>query len=305
MDIRQLKRFVTISECKSFNKASEILSVSQPSLTRSIQMLEESLDAKLLERGPRGIYLTKMGEELIPYAKIILNERDKAVSSLRHIKSQEGETVTVGAESVFIYQRLPKAIAKTVEKQPNAKFVIREGNLKDMLDLVREGEIDIALGSRANYLDLTDLTFEKLADEGASVVMRAEHPLLRNGLPSHEDLTQAKWIVSDKPEVQLGWSKMFSQWKLSPPPASVFTSSIQLVRNCLLYGDFVSICDYTTCANEIQSGKLVRIEWDAPRFERPSGLFRRSAAKLSPSARTFTEALRAVCSHEAPPAQQT
>jgi DNA-binding transcriptional LysR family regulator len=300
LDLRQLKRFVAVAEARSFNKAAEILAVSQPSLTRSIQLLEESLDSKLLERGPRGIYLTAMGEELLPYAKIILNERDRAIASLNSLRSQKGETISIGADDAFSARRLPLALSRIFVTHPNIKIRVMQGDFREMLDAAREGKIDMVLGSRAPYLDLGGLAFEPLAEEGASVLMRKDHPLLQAGEPRREDLVGARWIVADQPAIIEGWSDVFTRWGLTAPPVGLYTSSPQLIKQCLLNSDFVSIGNYTTYAEEIESGRLVPLNFGEPMYHRPAGLFRRGETKLSRSARAFIDLLREVCEDEAP-----
>jgi LysR family pca operon transcriptional activator len=300
LDLRQLKRFVAVAEARSFNKAAEILAVSQPSLTRSIQLLEDSLDSKLLERGPRGIYLTAMGEELLPYAKIILNERDRAIASLNDLRNQKGETIAIGTDDAFAARRLPLALSRIFGTHPKLKIRVTQGDFPQMLNLVREGKLDMALGSRAPYLDLTGLLFEPLADEAASILMRAGHPLLQAGSPSREDLLTARWIVSDQPTIIEGWSDMFRRWGLLAPPVSLYTSSPQLIKQCLLNSDFVSVCNYTTYAEQIETGLLIPVALGQPMYSRPCGLFRRAETKLSRSARAFIDLLRVICEEDAP-----
>ena len=64
MTIQQLKYIITISEAGSFNKASEVLYVAQPSLTNSVQDLERELGVTIFNRSGRGVTLTSDGLEL-------------------------------------------------------------------------------------------------------------------------------------------------------------------------------------------------------------------------------------------------
>ena len=112
MDIRQLRRSVSVAELGSLNKAAEYLAVSQPSLTRSIQMMEETLDVQLFDRTARGIVLTRMGEELLPHARAILNERDRAIMAIQNLRGRGGETLSIGTEAAFATRRLPMALTE-------------------------------------------------------------------------------------------------------------------------------------------------------------------------------------------------
>lgn len=293
MDIRQLKRFVTVAELGSFNKAASLLAVSQPSLTRSIQMLEEALDAQLFERGARGIVLTDVGEELLPHARVILSERDRAVAAIQSLHDQRHARVAIGSEATFSTRRLPLALTHLAASHPAIQASVKEGNLHEMLGELREGALSLVVGSRAPYLDMTDIDFEELWLERASIMMRADHPLLAGDPPTLSQLTTARWIVSDNAVTMEGWSQMFLRNNLPVPAVGLRTSSLQLSKGCLLHGDFVSLGDHTSYLDEIRAGRIVRLDFNQPSYRRPAGLFRRRGSKLSANERAFCAALRA------------
>ena len=69
MTLQQIHYVITISEQGSFNKASEILYISQPSLTESVRELEKELGISIFHRSGRGVTLTSDGMEFISYAR--------------------------------------------------------------------------------------------------------------------------------------------------------------------------------------------------------------------------------------------
>lgn len=292
MDLRQLKRFVVVAETKSFNKAAETLAVSQPSLTRSIQMLEGQLQLQLLDRGPRGVLLTQAGKELFPYAKAIINERERALQSLRSLRSKKGLSLSIGTEPAYSARLLPLAMRDIHASSPEISITVREGSISELLAMLREGEIDLAIGPRPPHLDLTGITFEQLDEEVSTVVMRAGHPLLQKGGPTYQDMLDAKWIASDRPVALETWQQIWLQHKVPPPPVAIQTSSTQLIRECLLLGDYVYISDYSTFATEIDDGRLVQVLFDVPVYKRPSGLYRRAEMRLSKTTLSLINMLR-------------
>lgn len=297
MDIRQLKRFIAVAELGSFNKAAELLAISQPSLSRSIQMLEESLSTFLFERGARGIVLTQVGSELLPHARVILNERERAIAAIQSLHNQQYARIAIGAEPSFSMQRLPSALTKMASTHPDVQIIVKDGNLNEMLNDLREGALSFVLGSRAPYLDMTDIDFEELWQENASILMRAGHLLLQDGQPNWNDLAVARWIVADHPATIEGWSKMFLSRNLPVPTVSIRTSSVQLVKGCLLQNDYVSLGDHTTYRWEIETGQLVLLDFDQPSYQRPAGIFRRCGVKLSSNERALWDALRSTKDH--------
>ncbi len=69
MTIMQLRYMIAISETGSLSRASEVLFVSQPSLTSSVKELERELGINIFNRGGKGMTLTADGAEFILYAR--------------------------------------------------------------------------------------------------------------------------------------------------------------------------------------------------------------------------------------------
>ncbi|WP_343614518.1 LysR family transcriptional regulator [Novosphingobium sp.] len=293
MDVRQLIRFVTVADLGSYNRAAQALSVSQPSLTRSIQLLEQDLDARLFERGAHGALLTAMGEELLPRARMILAERARAIAAIGALRGGGGaERIMIGSDGTFAARRLPEALASMVAEDGDACFHVVEGTAATLLAALREGRISLALGARAPWLDLDGLTFEPLVEERASVMVRSRHRVFAGGIPDLASLAQAHWIVPDQDNLVEGWARMFIQRDLPVPPIAMRTSSLTVIRGALLAGDFICLGDHSTFADLIAQGQLVALDMGNPVYSRPAGLFRRSGTRLSARERALVALLR-------------
>ena len=77
MTIQQLRYVTVISEEGSLNKASELLYVSQPSLTSAVRELEKELGITIFNRGGKGVTLTNDGAEFIQYARQVVTQYDR------------------------------------------------------------------------------------------------------------------------------------------------------------------------------------------------------------------------------------
>ena len=77
MDVKALSYYVAIADQKSINKAAEILYISQPVLSRTVQALEDELGVQLLIRTNHGIEMTPVGQSLYYYAHSILSQFDE------------------------------------------------------------------------------------------------------------------------------------------------------------------------------------------------------------------------------------
>src|ERR671927_1060825 len=95
-DLNQLRCFVTVAEELHFGRAASRLNMTQPPLSRQIQVLEHILDAALLERTSRSVRLTPAGRTFLPEARRILRLAESATLATRRIASGEAGSVTVG-----------------------------------------------------------------------------------------------------------------------------------------------------------------------------------------------------------------
>lgn len=84
MNILHMKYAVEVAKSGSINKASEILLIAQPNLSRSIKELEADLGITIFDRSAKGMYLTPEGEEFMGYAKAILNQIDGVEKKYKH-----------------------------------------------------------------------------------------------------------------------------------------------------------------------------------------------------------------------------
>ena len=100
MDIRQLEVFYHVARLKSFSKAGRFVGLTQPSVSGSVQSLENILGLKLFDRTGKEVYLTKSGEVLFTYAKRILALRREAIQQIESLSVLKKGILTIGASSI-------------------------------------------------------------------------------------------------------------------------------------------------------------------------------------------------------------
>src|SRR5207247_3552143 len=83
LELRLVRYFVAVAECRHFGRAAEALRIAQPSLSRQIRRLEQQLGARLLDRTPQGSRLTEAGEVFLPHAAELLRSAATAAAPTR------------------------------------------------------------------------------------------------------------------------------------------------------------------------------------------------------------------------------
>ena len=134
MDIQKLKYFYTTAQLEHITRASEILHISQPSLTQAIQSLEFELGVSLFERQGRRIVLTQFGKYLQERLEALLPQFENLPNEIEQLKSSVNKTVKLNilAASSFVIN----AIMSYKKKNPDVIFDFEQNEQKYDCDIV-------------------------------------------------------------------------------------------------------------------------------------------------------------------------
>lgn len=144
MDIIYLESFCVVAEYKSFQKASEILQVTQSGITRRIQKLEGELGVKLFHRTPQSVVLTKQGQEFLPFAERLLSIYSEGKRKI-HPDNFE-EVLTIAAPPTICSYFIPFAL-KEFKSQNKTRVKLFTNPSQQVLDLLLDHTIDFGLTS--------------------------------------------------------------------------------------------------------------------------------------------------------------
>src|SRR3954451_22647527 len=121
-DLNQLRCFVTVAEELHFGRAAARLNMTQPPLSRQIQVLEHIIDAPLLERTS----LTPAGRSFLPEARRILKLAESASQVARRIALGKSGSLKIGFTAAAAYGFLPELVAACRAKLPEVDCSLKE-----------------------------------------------------------------------------------------------------------------------------------------------------------------------------------
>ena len=143
MTIQQLNYAIAISEAGSINKASEVLYVSQPSLTESVKELEKELGITIFLRSGRGVTLTAEGADFILYARQVVNDYNvlaERFGNSKNIKKKFGVSTQHYSFAVKAFVELVKEFDMS-----RYEFAIRESRTRDVISDVASLRSEIGI----------------------------------------------------------------------------------------------------------------------------------------------------------------
>jgi len=142
--LKQLRYFVALAEAGQFGLAADQVHVSQPALSLQIRELESALNARLVERLPRGIRLTRAGTEVLGRARRILSEVEDLVQSVRWSGGLGGR-LHLGVIPTVAPYLLPGALTRLRARDLTLDIRVREAQTADLVAALLKGRLDAAV----------------------------------------------------------------------------------------------------------------------------------------------------------------
>jgi DNA-binding transcriptional LysR family regulator len=175
IDLSQLRCFVAVAEELHFGKAAVRLHMTQPPLSRQIQLLEEAVGARLLERTSRSVRLTAAGQALYRDALKLLRLADEAATTARLTAAGDAGRVVVGYTAVAGYKLIPRMLQLARQALPGVDIVLEEMVSAEQYRALAAEALDLAF-VRPLHSD-ADLLYHCMVREPMQLAIPADHAL--------------------------------------------------------------------------------------------------------------------------------
>ncbi len=175
MNLRDLRYLVAVADERHFGRAAEACFVSQPTLSTQIRKLERELGVELVERNPRHVGLTGIGERVVERARAVLREVDGIVDDARQSQDPATGTLRLGLFPTLAPYLLPHVVPEVHRRFPNLELLLVEEKSEVLHQQVRDGSLDAVLLARPVHDDQLHEQF--LFEEPFVLAVPAGHPL--------------------------------------------------------------------------------------------------------------------------------
>ena len=194
MELRTLRYFLAAAQEENMTRASEILHVTQPTLSRQIMDLERELGVTLMLRGKNGLTLTDDGRFFRQRAQEIVELTDRLEKDIAGQKKDISGMVVIGASEVGGSQTLAKLIKEFSEKYPAVQFMLYNETVDNIKDRLDKGLVDIGL--LLEPADVTKYDYVRLDRQDTwGLLMRDDHPLADKESLTVEDVASCPLLL--------------------------------------------------------------------------------------------------------------
>lgn len=257
LDLNELKQFAAFAKYGTLSKAAEVLNISQPTITRNMQHVEEAFGVTLFNRGKNKITLNETGEKAVECAKKLLEEAENTIRTVRVFDKNKHTIRVESCAPAPLWTLLPDLTARYHENMISSKLA----EINEIIQHIQEGECDIGIlpGAIERYADgkeclknetLVDVTYLR---EKLNVCIPKAHKLAQYDELSMAQLNGYNCLIRD----QIGFWTDLCYEKM---PASRFLIQTEefafeeLIRSSTL---FCFTSNFATDVNHLLKGRRV------------------------------------------------
>ena len=250
---RQLRIFVAAAKHLNFTRAAEEVHISPPAISMQIKEIESHLGTPLFNREKKNMYLSPAGEYFLNHARHILQTLNEAEKVIGQLKGNQIEIIKVGIISTAQYF-LPQILKLFREKYGEFKIILEVRNREQLIDLLRDGKIDIAImGLVPKEIDTKIYV---IANHPHVFVAGANHSLSKLRKIDPQLLNDFDLITRESGSGTRAHMELFFQDNDIQPNIIMEMSSNESIKQSVIAELGISFVSKHTIANEVNEGQL-------------------------------------------------
>ena len=280
----------------NFARAAKALNISQPTLTRSIQMLEKSVGERLFDRGRMGVSPTQAGEIVLKHARMIVASSESMVEEIDRHQGVLGGSLNIGSGSFPGTALLPLAIGRFNRRFPQIDISVSVDNWTKLPNRLLQREFDFVLAESSQLDGKEEFELVSLHRHQGFFYCRTDHPLLKRGKLGISDLAQYPLMFTTMPKRLVSlFDSLFSHAaeneRSSGKLKQIFSNDQAQVKTTVMNSDVISIATFGMLASELKAGLLTALPFRISGLCTGYDIVKRKGLSLSPSAIAFIEVL--------------
>ncbi|KAB2487331.1 LysR family transcriptional regulator [Priestia endophytica] len=284
MEWEQLEYFQTLARIQHVTKAAEILSITQPALSRSIVRLENHLGVPLFDRQKRSIKLNKYGEIFLKRVDSIMKEYQEGKEEIQSLLEPDQGEISLGFLHTLGTTIVPSLIAGFKRKYPKVHFQLHQNHSNWLQEKLKSGELDLCL--LASFPIEPPMNWTPLWNDELFLFLPKRHRLATRERVTIEDIAEEPFILMRAGyALRVTIDQIFEQANIRPN--IVFEGEeAATIAGFVAAGLGVSILPNL---KGLDQTNLTKVRIVSPSFQRTVGLSWVEGKYLSPVAESFKQ----------------
>jgi DNA-binding transcriptional LysR family regulator len=259
--IQQMESLIYLVEEGSFSRAAKRVFLTQPSLTKHIKNLEDSVNAKIINRKNMAISLTPEGKILYDYARRILRLRDEAKEKILRIKENQSGSIFVSASTIPATYILPHLLNEFRKLFPDIRAYIQANDSEETLEMILNNQAEIGFIGKETLNKR--LNVEPLWKDRLVLAVPADHPWRKKDYVILDDVSKEPFIIREGGSAT---RKVLEEYLAQNTSRSLSRFNIvcemgssEAVKEAIIAGLGASILSIHAIKRELKEGTLIEV----------------------------------------------
>lgn len=285
LSLRQIRIFEAVAQYESYTRAAEKLHMTQPAVSMQIKQMEEDSGLALFERQGKRMRLTKIGQDLLHHASLVLQAYNDLLVAMEESKGIKGGHLEVSVATTANYF-VTQLLAEFSRRHEGINVTLDVTNRHKLLDQLENHEPDmVIMGEPPKGYNLQS---ERLMENPLVMIASPSHPFTqqKRKLTLDEVLTE-RFIVREKGSGTRSAIERHIQKFKKICSSTLEMRSNETIKHAVEAGLGLGVVSLHTIQPEVESGRLIVLDVEHFPIRRHWHIVMRKGKRLSPIASEF------------------
>jgi len=288
--LKQLRALAAIVKAGNLTAAAELLNVTAPAVSTQLKLLESNFGVQMVHRGPDGkTVLTQSGEAVLTTTRQIENSLTNCYNNINAHKSGKVGHLMLGVVSTAKYFA-PRIVVAAKKGLPEIEISLFLGNRAEIIGALSDKKIDLAIMGRPPRYPVVEA--ELLGPNPHILVAPKGHPLEGKRDISPNDLLAETFLSRERGSgTRILMQRFLDRIGEGQEYKTMEIESNETIKQSAIAGLGLAFISSQAVTAELESGRLVKLEYEGLPIVRHWFLIRRAGRELPPVAKAFAEFL--------------
>lgn len=296
IETRLLRNALALAEHRNFARAARVLNISQPTLTRSIQTLENQIGARLFDRKTRTVLPTPVGEEMLKHARLVVASSRALEDGIQQFQGLKQGSLAIGIGPYAASILLGHALGCFNRQHPDVRVTAMVDDWINLPRRLKEREFDFVLMETSQLHADQDLEVIPLLPHQGFFFCNGAHPALKLKALSMQHLADYPFVLPTLPQRLLDlFGSLFmpagDDRSVVDRLSIIQSNDVLLIRNTVANSEALGVATYGMITEDLQNNRFAALPIRVPELRTAYGIVTRKGLSLSPAAYVLQDIL--------------